>query len=174
MSTEEEDILLGQTYIVGPRLNNNEWNLDNMLGLGFENHIFNILSKEMEKYYEFGAKINRTPKVRDNGKDIIIESPISLENVLETNFYLKDHKKLKIYIECKSSNHNKIAYNSFAGNLSRIKEENVGYYVLVTNTTIVPYSYYQFKEEAEKLGIEFILIDQYLLKQILLQKILIN
>ena len=161
--------LLGQTYIVGPHLNNNEWNLDNMLGLGFENHIFNILSKEMEKYYEFGAKLNRTPTVRDNGKDIIIESPISLENILGTNFHLKDHKELKIYIECKSSNHNKIAYNSFAGNLSRIKEENVGYYVLVTNTTIVPYSYYQFKADAEKLGIEFVLIDQYLLKKYLLE-----
>lgn len=161
----EEKGLLGQSYIEGPHLNDNEWNLDNNLGLGFENHIFNILSMEMRRYYDLGAKIERTPKVRDNGKDIIIESPISLENILGFNFYLKDQKSLRIYIECKSSNHNKIPYNSFAGNLSRIKEENVGYYVLVTNTTIVPFSYYKFREEAEKLGIEFVLIDQYLLKK---------
>lgn len=165
----EEKGLLGQSYIEGPHLNDNEWNLDNDLGLGFENHIFNILSMEMRRYYDLGAKIERTPKVRDNGKDIIIESPISLENILGFNFYLKDQKSLRIYIECKSSNHNKIPYNSFAGNLSRIKEENVGYYVLVTNTTIVPFSYYKFREEAEKLGIEFVLIDQYLLKRYLLQ-----
>ena len=161
--------LLGQTYIEGPHLNDNEWNLGDSLGLGFENHIFDVLSMEMMRYYELGAKIHRTPKVRDNGKDIILEAPISLENILGTNFYLKDQKSLRIYIECKSSNHNKISYNSFAGNLSRIKEENVGYYVLVTNTTIVPYSYYHFKEEAEKLGIEFVLIDQYLLKKYFLQ-----
>lgn len=165
----EENSLLGQSYIEGPHLNDNEWNLDNILGLGFENHIFNILSAEMRKYYDLGAKINRTPKVRDNGKDIIIESPISLENILGTNFYLKEQTTLKIYIECKSSNHNKIPYNSFAGNLSRIKEEAVGYYVLVTNTTIVPFSFYQFKEDAENLGIEFVLIDQYLLKKYLLK-----
>lgn len=165
----EGNVLLGQTYIEGPHLNDNEWNLGNSLGLDFENHIFDILSMEMGKYYDLGAKIYRTPKVRDNGKDIILESPISLENILGTNFYLKDQKSLRIYIECKSSNHNKISYNSFAGNLSRIKEENVGYYVLVTNTTIVPYSYYHFKDEAEKLGIEFVLIDQYLLKKYLLQ-----
>ena len=165
----EENILLGQTYIEGPNLNDNEWSLDKSLGLEFENHIFNILSKELCKYYDFGTKIYRTPKVKDNGKDIILESPVALENILGTNFYLKDRNNLRIYIECKSSNHNKISYNSFAGNLSRIKEENVGYYVLITNTTIVPYSYYHFKEEAEKLGIEFVLIDQYLLKKYLLQ-----
>ena len=69
----EENSLLGQSYIEGPHLNDNEWNLDTNLGLGFENHIFNILSMEMRKYYDLGVKIERTPKVRDNGKDIIIE-----------------------------------------------------------------------------------------------------
>ena len=165
----EENNLLGQTYREGPNLNDNEWDLGNDLGLKFENHIFDILSNEMRKYYDLGAKIYRTPKVRDNGKDIILESPVTLENILGTNFYIKDLNVLRIYIECKSSNHSKISYNSFAGNLSRIKEENVGYYVLVTNTTIVPYSYYHFKEEAEKSGIEFVLIDQYLLKKYFLQ-----
>lgn len=165
----EENNLLGQTYREGPNLNDNEWNLDNNLGLKFEDHVFNILSKEMRKYYDFGAKIYRTPKVRDNGKDIILESPITLENILGTNFVIKDQNVLRIYIECKSSNKSKISYNSFAGNLSRVKEENVGYYVLVTNTTIVPYSYYIFKEEAKKLGIEFVLIDQFLLKKFFLK-----
>lgn len=160
--------MLGQTYIVGPNINNNRWYMGDLLGLGFENHIYNILSKDLEKYYDIGVKIYRTPKVRDNGKDIIIESPVSLVDILGANFYIKDNPILKVYIECKSSDHRKISYNSFAGNLSRISEDNVGYYVLVTNSTIVPFSYYQFKREAEKLGIEFILIDQYLLEQYLI------
>ena len=160
--------MLGQTYIVGPHLNDNSWYMGNLLGLGFENHIYNVLSRNLEKYFSMGVKIYRTPKVRDNGKDIIIESPVSLINILDTNFYIKDAPLLKIYIECKSSDHSKISYNSFAGNLSRIREDNVGYYVLVTNSTIVPFSYYQFKREAEELGIEFILIDQYLLAQYLI------
>ena len=160
--------MLGQTYIVGPHINDNRWYMGDLLGLGFENHIYNVLSMNLEKYYDIGVKIYRTPKVRDNGKDIIIESPVSLVDILGTKFYIKDNPILKVYIECKSSDHSKISYNSFAGNLSRISEDNVGYYVLVTNSTIVPFSYYQFKKEAEKLGIEFILIDQYLLAQYLI------
>ena len=160
--------MLGQTYIVGPHINDNSWYMGDLLGLGFENHIYNVLSMNLDKYYDAGAKIYRTPKARDNGKDIIIESPVSLVDVLGTNFYIKDASLLKVYIECKSSDHSKIPYSSFAGNLSRISEDNVGYYVLVTNSTIVPFSYYQFKRDAKKLGIEFILIDQYLLAQYLI------
>ena len=162
-------IMLGRSYIIGPRLNNNKWDLGNLLGVGFENHIYNVLSMNLEKYYNTGTKIYQTPKSKDNGKDIIIESPVSLMDVLGTNFYIRNNSKIKIYIECKSSNHSKISYNSFAGNLSRISADNVSYYVLVTNSTIVPYSYYQFKKEAEKLGIQFILIDQFLLLQYLLR-----
>lgn len=161
--------MLGRSYIIGPRLNNNKWDLGNLLGVGFENHIYNVLSMNLEKYYNTGTKIYQTPKSKDNGKDIIIESPVSLMDVLGTNFYIRNNSKIKIYIECKSSNHSKISYNSFAGNLSRISADNVSYYVLVTNSTIVPYSYYQFKKEAEKLGIQFILIDQFLLLQYLLR-----
>ena len=102
----EENNLLGQTYREGPNLNDNELDLGNDLGLKFENHIFDILSNEMRKYYDLGAKIYRTPKVRDNGKDIILESPVTLENILGTNFYIKDLNVLRIYIECKSSNVN--------------------------------------------------------------------
>ena len=160
--------MLGQTYIEGPHINDNNWNMGDLLGLGFENHIYNVLSMNLKEYYNKGAKIYHTPNVRDNGKDIIIESPESLKDILGTNFYIKDSSLLKIYIECKSSNHSKIPYNSFAGNLSRIRKDNVNYYVLVTNSTIAPYSYYQFKKDAENLGIEFILIDQYLLSQYLI------
>lgn len=159
--------MLGQTYRIGPDLNSLKWDLGNMLGNGFENHIFNVLSKNMEEYFKHGATIEHTSASRDHGKDIIIQAPFSLENVLGTNFYIRKKEKLKIYIECKSSNKEKITYNSFAGNLSRIKGEDVGYYVLITNTTIVPFSYYQFKEDAAKEGIEFILIDQYLLMKYL-------
>ena len=55
----EENNLLGQTYREGPNLNDNEWDLGNDLGLKFENHIFDILSNEMRKYYDLGVK---TPK----------------------------------------------------------------------------------------------------------------
>ena len=151
--------MLGQTYRIGPNLNSIKWDLGNLLGNGFENHIFNVLSKNMEEYFKHGATIEHTSASRDHGKDIIIQASFSLENILGINFYIRDKEKLKIYIECKSSNKDKITYNSFAGNLSRIKGENVGYYVLITNTTIVPFSYYQFKEDAAKEGIEFILIE---------------
>ena len=110
--------MLGQTYSVGKKLNNSEWHMGEMLGLNFENHIYNVLSRNMEKYYNLGAKIFSTPSARDNGKDIIIESPVVLENVLGLNFYPKGQPAFKIYVECKSSDNGKISYNSFAGNVS--------------------------------------------------------
>ena len=82
--------MLGQTYVVGPHINDNKWYMGDLLGLGFENHIFNVLSVDLEKYYDSGAKIYQTPKARDNGKDIIIESPVSLLDVFGRNFYIKD------------------------------------------------------------------------------------
>lgn len=164
--------MISSTYTTNSeKFNTCEWHLGENLGHVFEDHIYNVLSKELEVYYDQKVKINSTPAVRDDGKDIIIESPdLDIEGIFGHNFSHRDHNILKIYIECKSSDTGKIPYNSFGGNVSRIKEDNVDYYVLVTNTTITPYSYYLFEEALKKEGIEFVLIDHFLLHKYLEEK----
>ena len=164
--------MIGSTYTTNSEeFNTCDWHLGDNLGHVFENHIYNVLSKELEAYYDQKVKIYPTPAVRDDGKDIVIESPdLDIEGIFDHNFSHRSHNILKIYIECKSSDTGKIPYNSFGGNVSRIKEDNVDYYVLVTNTTITPYSYYLFGEALEKEGIEFVLVDQFLLHQYLKKK----
>ena len=65
------------------------WKLSDMDGHAFENWIFNMLTKMMDKYLENDdAKIKQTPESGDNGKDIIIHSMIDLENIFCQNFKL--------------------------------------------------------------------------------------
>lgn len=159
--------MLSQIYAIPCKVNNQPWSLYEYLGSGFETHIFQVFSYFLKPYIEKGATIIQTPSSRDDGKDIVVESPVALESFLGYSFPLKEKGKIKIYIECKSSNSGNIPYNQFAGNLSRVKDDNIDYYILVTNTTISPYSYFQFSQELQALGISFYLFDQLLLSQFL-------
>lgn len=159
--------MLGQIFGVPCKANAQPWNLGSYLGAKFETHIYQMLSSLLSPYIKFGVTITQTPSSRDDGKDIVIESPIALQSVMGLSFCLRGKDKIRIYVECKSSNNGPIPYNQFAGNFSRVKDDNIDYYVLVTNTTISPYSFYQFKTELEQNGIVFYLIDQLLLRRFL-------
>lgn len=153
--------MLGSTYSINNEFRLLNWDLSKKTGIPFENYIYNILSKELKNYYSKGLKLYRTARTRDNGKDIIIETNTDILDLFGIQLFVKN--KTKIYIECKSSEHSKIRLNEFIGNLARVKNDQIDYYILVTNTTITPYSYYQFENEAKEKNISFILIDQYVL-----------
>lgn len=159
--------MLGQVYGVPYKANVQPWDLGAHLGSRFETHLYQILSYALTPYINQGTTIMQTPASRDDGKDIIVESPIAIESFMGFSFPLRGKGKIRIYIECKSSNSKSITYNQIAGNLSRVKDDNVDYYVLVTNTTISPYSFYQFRAELEQIGITFYLFDQLLLNRFL-------
>lgn len=159
--------MLGQIYGVPCKANAQPWNLGPYLGAKFETHIYQVMSSVLAPYIKRGVTITQTPSSRDDGKDIIVESPIALESFLGLSFPLRGKERIKIYLECKSSNSGAIPYNQFAGNFSRVKDDNIDYYVLVTNTTISPYSFYQFKTELAQKGIIFYLFDQLLLNSFL-------
>ena len=67
------------------------------------------------------------------------------------DLYLRGRKRITIYIECKSSDDNNITFNQLAGNASRVKNDDVQYYILVTNTTIVPFTFYNFNEDLKNI-----------------------
>ena len=138
------------------------WQLGEMKGIPFENHIYRVLLRQMEKY-EGKVLVYDTPSSRDDGKDIIIKSVIDIYDLMGHNFYLRDCSEITIYIECKSSDNDNISWNQLAGNIARIENDNIQYYVVVTNTTLVPYTYYQFAKNAKEKKIDFYLVDQTLL-----------
>lgn len=140
-----------------------DWQLGDYLGIPFEKHLYNVLSRHMEKQYAGRARVYATSASRDDGKDIIIESEVDIYNLMGHTFYLRGNKQIKIYIECKSSTNNKISLNQLAGNSSRVGDDCIQYYVVVTNTTLAPYTFYQFDKALKDLNIEFVLVDQTLL-----------
>ena len=159
--------MLSQIYGVPCKVNTQPWDLGPYLGARFETHLYQVLSSVLTPYFKQGVTITQTSSSRDDGKDIIVESPVELESFMGFSFPLRGKEKIKIYLECKSSSCGNIPYNQFAGNLSRVKDDNIDYYVLITNTTITPYSFYQFRTELEQKGIIFYLFDQLLLGRLL-------
>ena len=94
--------------------------------------IYGVVHNWCKTNYKGHCKIFQTPGSNDNGKDIILESDCSLNGFLGMSFQKQGKKVLKIYIECKSSDSNKIPYNSLAGNIKLSELDNITHYVLVT------------------------------------------
>jgi len=144
-------------------LNNKSWKLGDNRGHTFEDFIFDVVCKWCNKNYTDLWKCIQTESANDHGKDIILETKCDLSGLFGMNFSKRREDKLKIYIECKSSDSYKISYNSLAGNIKLSEHDKIDYYILVTNTTITPYTFYQLQDEAKRIGFTFCLADQYLL-----------
>lgn len=153
---------MGATKDIG-KTPNQIWKLNDMDGHEFENWIFNILTKLMKKYLGNGAKIKQTPGSGDNGKDIVIHSTIDLENIFYQNFRLLGKDEITIYLECKSTNKTNVPFNKIIDNVVRTKYDTIDYFVLITNATIIPDTYYKIYKELDRENVNFVLVDQFLL-----------
>jgi hypothetical protein len=159
--------MLSQISAVSDNYRIEKWDLLHDLGTGFETIVFNILTKQLSEYYSLGAKIYPTPATRDDGKDFIITTSVELHDILNHSFSLGEKKHLKIFLECKSTNNERLSLERILGSVSRIKEENPDYYVLVTNASVSPFSYYRIKSELDSADISFVFVDQHILLDIL-------
>ena len=139
------------------------WHLNNMNGHEFENWIYNILTKIMKDYFDSGTTIVPTPGSGDNGKDMIIKSPVNLYNIFYQNFSLKNKDNMTIYVECKSTDSPKLKFDKIISNVIRAKYDHIDYFVLITNATIIPDTYHKIDIELKQHNIDFVLVDQYLL-----------
>lgn len=159
--------MVGTIYYITDKLNSDLWELRENGGHVFEDFILKVTEDWCNTYYPGSVRIYQTPGSNDNGKDIIIESNCSLLGLFNQQLKKEKEYPLKIYIECKSSDSYKISYNDLSGNLKLSAKNNISYYILVTNTTITPYTLYQLQDEAKRYGFQFLLIDQYFLYRFL-------
>ena len=154
--------MLTSVKYITKNLNNLIWELDDSKGLCFEDYIYSTIKKQLQKYYREGLRIIKTTNTRDDGIDIYITSPVAF-SIMGVDFSLKGKKTISLVIECKSTSHKKISLERFAKNIIVNKELPLDYFILVTNGTIVPYSYFKAQEELQQQGCEFCLFDQYFL-----------
>lgn len=151
--------MLGSVNYVTPNINNQPWDL-NLSGLGFEDYISSVVEYALMPYYTSGLTIKRTPQTRDQGKDLIIRSTIPF-SLFGKDFSLRGKGNICVYIEFKSSNNSKISLDKFSKNLLLANKSGIDYFVLITNTSIVPFSYYEACRNAQENGYVFYLVDQY-------------
>lgn len=158
--------MLSQVYNVTDSATTQQWLLNETLGHPFEDFIAQFICNSL---YESGCLQNdqvsvcKTRGSNDGGKDIIITSRIAIPDLFGHEFPLNENFEQKIYIECKSSENGAIDYNKLSGGIQRASDKKISAYVVVTNTTIVPYCFYQLKETAAQYKIRFLLIDQNIL-----------
>lgn len=155
-------MMLSQVQHVDQKEIIKKWHLGKQKGIPFEKHICRVLKRHMEEYKE-KVLVYETPSSRDDGKDIIIKASTDIHNLMGHNFYLRERDEITIYVECKSSDNDDVSWNQLAGNIARVENDNIQYYVVVTNTTLVPYTYYQFAKNTKEKNIDFYLVDQTLL-----------
>lgn len=162
-------IMLSNVNPVGNKLNIQSWTLNDNFGFAFEEYIYDLVCEELQPLFKYGVKVQETSATRDDGKDIIITSPIEILGLFNQKFEIKG-KELSIFIECKSSNVGKISYDKIIGNIEKMKDFPVDYVLLVTNTTITPYTHYKIDQSLSEKSIGFILIDQVFLNKYFKQK----
>lgn len=160
--------MLGKVNYVTPNENNRTWKLDN-LGFGFEDHIVAVIENALRSYYQKGLTIEPTPMTNDQGKDIIVRSPVSF-SLFGKRFRIKSGKEMTIYLEIKSSHQKSVSLDHFAKNILAANRGKIDYFVLITNSTVVPYSYCELDRNATENNYDFYLVDQHILAEFLIEQ----
>lgn len=146
------------------------WQMEKDLGQNFEDFIAKIITAQLGELHP-QVHVFQTPRVADGGKDIIISSQINTLNILGQKFTSPNGKGIQICFECKSTNNNTLRYDKISSSSSRMQFQDTkkyDYYVLVTNSQILPQTYWYLTESLKKNNILFRLIDGYLLGTYLL------
>lgn len=156
--------MMSSVQYINGNINNQKWDID--IGHSFEDSIYRSLLRTLDLPQNDKIKIFQTEATNDGGKDIIITSQVNL-NLFDININLKGKKEIKIYIECKSSDKEKISFEKIAKNSVIAGQDKVDYFILVTNKTITPFTFFSIYENSNQYNYEFILVDQYLLHNFL-------
>lgn len=164
---------MGKTHSEGTE-HNVYWNLGDKAGNPFEDSIYNILIEAFKPFLYKNMKIKQTPRKGDGGKDIIIEFSCQTINLFGVSLSKAEKETATIYIECKSTNSSKpLRREKFMTSIEKGSKEDIDFYVLLTNSKIIPIDYYDVEELLVSRGnnsIKFVLIDQYLIAQYLKDK----
>lgn len=154
--------MLGKINYVTNSINNQPWK-HGLSGFAFEDKISDFVSYVLREYYSKGLTIEQTPRTRDNGKDLVINSPVTFSLLGKTFRLPPGRSTMCVYLEIKSSLSSTISLGHFSKNLLLANGASIDYFVLITDQTIAPFSYYLANQNAEENGYHFYLVDQYAL-----------
>ena len=141
---------------------NVKWNLGKSIGITFEDFVADIIKLQLKDFHP-EIKVTQTNYVGDGGKDIIVTSKIDSFTVLGQTFSASGKKSFNVYFECKSTDDDVLRFDKISASYSRAHFQDIDYYVLITNSEILPQACWYISEELKSSNIKFVLIDGYLL-----------
>lgn len=160
---------------IGTKFNDGNWIIDDNTGNDFENAVYAAMVRELRPLFDSGVRIQQTNRSGDRGKDIVVYAPCELKT-LGRSFTLNGKESILIHIECKSSNQKEplrpsTVLDSIASDTSSFtdldKSSRADYYVLATNSTLTPESFWKLNDELRLRDVQFRLVDRYLLARYL-------
>lgn len=111
-------------------------------GLEFEQLVYDYIANEIRLAFSHGAELIKTPNTRDGGVDLIIKTTVPI-TLMGQKFSMCGKDMITIHIECKYTSHKTLALEKFSKNLLIATTKKIDYFLLVTNASISPYSFYQ-------------------------------
>lgn len=141
---------------------NIQWKLGSYLGQPFEDFVSDIIKLQLHNFHP-KIKVMQTVRNGDGGKDIVVTAETDSFIVLGQKFTSSGKKTIKIFFECKSTDEDVLRYDKISSSSSRAQFQDIDYYVLVTNSEVLPQSCWYISEELNNHGIKFVLIDSFLL-----------
>ncbi len=155
-------VSFGKTYSIGNN-HNRLWTLGNDRGKTFEDNIHKYI--KLLCIGNQNIQIDQTPAVNDGGKDVIIKFKGDSLSLFGITFKSHGNEETTIYIECKSTDQNKLRREKFYPTIDNVihADSKVDYFVLLTNSVILAKDHYHVKKDLEKIRAEFVLIDQYII-----------
>lgn len=155
-------VSFGKTYFKGNN-HNILWKLGDNIGNPFEDNIYKyikLLCKGIQN-----IKIDQTGVVNDGGKDIVLKFTGDSLSLFGITFKNRGSDETTIYIECKSTNQNKLRREKFYPTIDNVihADSKIDYFVLLTNSVILAKDHFHVKKDLEKIEAEFVLVDQYII-----------
>ena len=141
---------------------NIKWTLGKNLGKTFEDFVSDIIKLQLKDFHP-EITVTQTNCVGDGGKDIVVTSKIDSFTVLGQTFTASGKKSFNVYFECKSTDDDILRFDKISSSYSRARFQDIDYYVLITNSEILPQACWYISEELKCNNIKFVLIDSYLL-----------
>ena len=151
--------MVGRVKTFGYDPNDFTWSIPDSKYVAFEKLVVRSLRK-MIATADGRVRVSPTRSSSDQGRDA--EIYFSQPFLLGSKAVKPTAERNVAYIECKATKHNRLDDN-FLADASQHEASTLSAHILATNATISPYAHYRAQKQWRQLGVEFILLDSYLL-----------
>lgn len=151
----------GRTLILGSTPNNLAWPIPREKAQVFE-AVIGLYLRRRVATKDGKVKVQATRSVHDFGRDYEI---CATRDVTPFGIPLRispTQPEARIFVECKSTNSERLD-DEFLVDASQHANCEAGHYVLVTNSTITPYTQYRAQQIWRSHGMEFHMVDRWIL-----------